>query len=221
MKRFAGLFLVFLATQVATPAAAEAFSAQDVMSVCVTTPRDPEEVPEILRTLGWIDVPEAEKRTYREALTVANIASYLGGFSIHGSDARPEEWKTEWQALQSQPGYGYIGDRGTLLRHEETGALLLFTDFSSKLALNYHCLLTVLQAELKRSSYFPKLRAPVAPSLSLGTTEHFSSDSVRSTFALRSSSLDTEGINKLLNIKTEVGAVFESSVKYPKMAVTP
>lgn len=219
MKRLASLFLVFLATQVATPAAAQAFSAQDVMSVCVTTPRDPEEVPEILRTQGWIDVPEAEQGAHRESAIIAGIATGLVSSSFIGVDSGPSRWKTAWQALQSKPND--VRNRDTLLRHDETGALLLFTNSSKAFALRFKCLLIVPQSELKKSSYFPKLRAPVAPSLSLGTTEHFFSDSVRSKFFLRSSSLDTEGINKLLNIKTTVGAVFESTVSYPKMAVTP
>ena len=186
----------------------------------MTTPIDPQDIPKLLLAHGWVELNDQEAAAVQDDVDVAN----LGAQNWLANPNRPtgygsEDWVESWAYIHRKPQVPDERDR--TFRHSESGAILVFSDYSWPTVLNFRCLLAVPNSATKASSYFPKLSAPTAPAISLVVGEFLSSDTIRSTFMLQSASLDTDGIRKALNIETEVGAAFHSWMKYPKMSVAP
>ncbi len=195
------------------------------MTVCMTTPVDAAQIPAILTTQGWIELGAEEVAKAQVTIDVAILAQQYwlsdpsGGMPSGGIHVLPEGWIEGWKSQQDSP---YVQDEDeTVLGHAKTGAILVFANTPTRLALNFRCLLAVPKAVLKGSSYFPRLSAPPNPALSHVILDDMSSDAIKTISFILSASLDPEGISEVLNISTDVGAVFFSSVKYPRTAVTP
>jgi hypothetical protein len=221
-SRLAGILLAAIFSLTGSEAPARPFSAQDVMSVCLTTPREIQQVADILLADGW-SVVSGETTT--EALLDVRVAFIAAQFSfvrpIHGTPRGPEEWLQDWSAAQEFPQKDRLANQTILLRHAESGAKLFLADRSKSSAKTISCLLAVPRAVLKDATYFPKLRSPTAPALSFSVIDFMHSESIRSSFRIISTSLDPVGISSALNVQTEVGAAFFSSVTYPVLAVEP
>jgi hypothetical protein len=199
---------------------AENFSAQDVMTLCMTTPSDIEQIPTILQSRGWLELNQEDLAKHQDDVTIAYLAAgYFHANLYGGTQVAPQSWQDAWTRLEGSHDLREKNDR--LFGRSENGALLVFSNHSRGPVLDYRCLLAVPRDILKQSSYFPKLREPTAPALSLVIGEFLFSKSIRSSFRIQSASIDTDGINKLLGISATIGAAFESSMKYPMVSVSP
>ncbi len=225
MMRIPGAIASFLIT-IAGPAGAEtldrAFSAQDTMSICIAVAHQPETAIRVLEANDWAVVPEEEEKTYLDQLAVAHLAtSEVWATQLGGKEEGADFWQGKWPKVQKYIGRSLAHESAKLLKETETGALLLTVTGGTDLSTFFSCLLAVPSPALTGSSYFPKLRAPTAPALSLTKIDMFGSDSARSGLSVTSASLDPKGISTALGISTDIGAAFYSQVSHPVWALEP
>ncbi|MBL9053880.1 MAG: hypothetical protein JNN02_09135 [Tabrizicola sp.] len=199
-----------------------AFSAQDVMSVCVAVAHDAKLAPMILESQGWSAVPLEDYPTFREDLAVAFLgASYVYPRPVHGTAEVAEFWKDAWPEILNFTDRTLGEESVVIYEHAASGAVLLTEPAWANTTTGMSCLLAVPESNLKNSSYFPKLTKPTAPAVSFTKGEFFFSDVVRSKVSATSASLDPEVISKALNISTDIGAAFSSDVRHPTWALKP
>jgi hypothetical protein len=224
VKVFRNLFAaLFLLPSLAVGSLAQSFSAQDVMSVCVTTPQDLSQIDSILLARGWKIVTDAPSEKMLQDLRMAFVAAqYTKAQPIQGTRLNGDRWKNDWLRIQTFLAEGLRPNLNKLFYHGQSGAVLLFSDYSTKLGLAFSCLLAVPQVATTASSYFPKLIAPTAPVLSLTIGDYLAlGEIIRSQYEVQAASLDPSALSKALDIDTDVGAAFFSRVAYPKLAVLP
>jgi hypothetical protein len=209
----------FLATG---EASARPFSAQDIMSVCLTTPREVEQIGAVLESLGWEKVEAESNAAMIADLRVAFVAAQFSFIRpIFGTPMGQDEWKQNWSTAQKFLNSDLPQNLATLFYHAETGAALLLTDSSKTYAKTFSCLLAVPSPVTKGASYFPKLRSPALPALSFAVVDFMHTPSSRTTMRIQSAALDPVEISKALKIETNLGAAFFSTITYPAFAVEP
>jgi hypothetical protein len=198
------------------------FSAQDVMSVCVAVAHDPKLASAILGSQGWSLVAREDYGSVREDLAIAYIGtSYVAPRPVHGTAEGIELWKEAWPVVLSSIDERLAREDITIYAHQVSGAVLLTEPPWARTTTGLSCVLAVPSSELGRSSYFPKLKGPTAPAVSLSHIETFFSDIVRSKIIITSAALNSKSIGEALTISTDIGAAFSSRVSHPVWALKP
>lgn len=192
------------------------------MSICVAVAHQPDTATRVLESEGWSQVPGDAAGTYHDDIAVAFIAAqYVFPRPVHGTSEGADLWQEAWPVAKGFADRVLTDEHATLLRHAESGAVLLTLTEGTKLKTGFSCLLAVPATQLRGKSYFPKLRAPTAPALSLTTVEFFYSQTVRTGLSVTSASIDSKGLGTDANIQTGIGAAFYSNVSHPKWALEP
>jgi hypothetical protein len=212
-----GILLAVLATlALPAPVSARTMSAQDVLTVCLTTPKDPMDVLVYFHANGWADATKADIDLLRDAVA-------LTFFATGGSPEKGLKENGYWEKLQkfsTEILDGTSKEPWKVLHHRETGAvLILFPTTTPKIGLK--CRLSVPSAPSKAQEFHPKLPAPAAPALIESTLDGHDLAVSRVTIITNSVSISQPAVDDALGAKTDISAAFMTSINYPAWAVTP
>ena len=218
-----GILLAVLATlALPAPVSARTLSAQDVLTVCLTTPKDPKDLLGYFYANGWADVAESDKATPKESVALIFSATNP---RVYSSDPLQKQLETQmkfWPRAQIaaanvlgsalKPSY-------VVLKHH-TGAILL-VKFEADAMILISCFLAVPEAATKPQGFSPKLAAPSPPALFEGKLESAHLKTTRTRMLAQTVSVDPVAVQRNFGIKTDITAVYYGSIQYPAWAVTP
>jgi hypothetical protein len=211
-----------IGTLLALPAVARPFSAQDVMTVCFALAPEPDRAFAALESEGWVRVPAEASGPFEGPIGIAFLAAQYGSPEpLHGTASGEDFWKESWPVGQTFLVNMLKKEGRSLFNHPETSAVLLVDVGLQKSTAKMSCLLAVPKAQTEGSSYFPKLRPPTMPALSLAISDYLLTDATRSNFWINSAALNPEEISAALGIQTNIGAAFYSNVTHPKFLFEP
>ena len=218
-----GILLAVLATLARpAPVSARTLSAQDVLTVCMTTPKDPKDVLVYFYANGWADVADADKASLKE--TVALIFSATNP-RVYPRDPIQKQLEAQlkfWPRAQTVAA-SVLGPTPktpvAILKHI-TGAILLFK-FEADAMILTQCFLGVPEAATKPQEFSPKLAAPSPPALFEGKLESAHLTTTRTRMLAQTVSVDPVAVERNFGIKTDITAVYYGSIQYPAWAVNP
>ncbi len=217
MSKLCTLFALLAALAIPMPASARTLSAQDVLTVCLTTPKSPKDVLVYFYANGWSDIAEADRPKLRDKIALTFLAT-----SIKPSAATLKETEY-WANLQSYAAKlmeSTTQEPSFVLYHAETGAILvLLPDTKAMMGLN--CFLSIPTEATKAQEFHPKLPAPSAPGVFETNLDSFNLPISRVKILTNSVSVSQPAVDEALGIKTNISAVFWTSIQYPAWAVTP
>lgn len=202
------------------PSAAGAFSAEDVLTRCLTTPADPASVRKGLLENGWAPLPKDRFDYAKDALTIAYIAT--GTEPGYGSFS-PTDWQAAWKKQRAfvERAFGSSsGKRPELLYHTESASVLEFST-STGLALGIWCLLIVPEKSVTAQSYHPRRDLPEKGRAFRATWEGMDIKTTRTNAISLTVDVNPSEVSRGLGVDTDVGAVLRTSITYPAWAVTP
>ena len=213
-----GILATCLATLVlSAPAFSRTLSAQDVLTVCLTTPKDPKDVLVYFYANGWSDIAEADRPVLRDKVALTFLAA--SGQPSEATLKETEYW-AELQSFAAKLLESKTPETSFVLYHVETSAILiLMPDTKAKLGLT--CLLSFPAKATNSQEFHPKLPAPTAPKVFESVTDSFNSPLSRVKIITNSVSIRQPAVDEALGIKTEISVSFYTSIQYPTWAVSP
>lgn len=204
----------------AAPTLASAFSAQDVITICQTTRSSPATVPALFLKQGWTQVTDKADQAATDTLSIA----FLAGYSELHSDKpyTPPDWQKAWDSTRDAAAKmvrGDTRDQWLLLTHDATDAFLAVGTSEGGPQLRITCILTVPADAASQPTYHPKFPRPDPRGAFRATLEGMDNDMSRTLILTSGVSVDPAAIERELGIKTDIVAVFRSSISYPAWAV--
>ena len=208
------------ATMLVAPAFAEAFSARDVLTVCLTTRSAPNSIPALFLKQGWHNALENSRDEASQLLALSFLANFASGSP--GQPYNPRDWAESWAIVQdaaSKIVSQQAKEDWFLFVEKQSGAFLAVSTISDGPGLNIRCLLAVPEATSKGSSYHPRLSPPDARGAFLATLETVTFKTTRTQIFSVAVAVDPNAIKRELNVNTDIVAVFSTSISYPTWAV--
>lgn len=204
----------------AAPTLATAFSAQDVITICQTTRSSPATVPALFLKQGWRQFADEEHQAATDLLSIA----FLTGYADLRLDQpySPSDWKQAWVTTKDAAASivrGVAKDQWSLMIHDATGAFLAINTRDGTVKMGITCILTVPADAANQPTYHPKLPRPDSRGAFRATLETLDTDMTRTKIVTSGISVDPTAIDHELGIKTDIVAVFRSSISYPAWAV--
>lgn len=202
------------------PAKVSAFSAQDVLTVCLATHADPGFVRDKLRSLGWTGVDPNVENDVANTLTLATLASW---FSFQRRSFSPDNWKQSWEVAQRiiHLYLDHLDENSAVVLREPGTKSLILVSWRGGSARDMQCLLAVTEAATKPQSYHPRLQDPDGGDAFYSILESSELATSRINGSSVSVSVDRDVVKSALGIDVDVVAVFQTRASYPASAVTP
>lgn len=217
MAKLGFLLAVFLTLAIPLPASARTLSAQDVLTVCLTTPKDPLDVLIYFRANGWSDIPETDRPKQRDKVALTFLAR---GLHVSAATLKEKEYWAKLQDYASKLMESTTERPSVVLYHSESGAILILSP-DKKPRMGLDCLLSIPTEATKKQEFHPKLSAPPAPEVFETKLDGFDLSLSRTKILTTSVSVSQPAVDETLGIKTDIAAVFWTSIQYPAWAVTP
>ena len=218
-----GILLAVLATlALPAPVSARTLSAQDVLTVCLTTPKDPKDLLAYFYANGWADVAETDKAMLKESVALIFSATLGSGYPNDPIKKKSDTQLKFWPRAQTMAAniLGPAPKNPVVVLKHDTGAILLITSKANAMILN-QCFLGVPEAATKPQEFSPKLAAPSPPALFEGKFESTDFTTTRTRILAQTVSVDPVAVERNFGIKTDITAVYYGSIQYPAWAVSP
>jgi hypothetical protein len=214
-----GVFLAVLATlALPVPASARVLSALDVLTVCLTTPKNPLDVLVYFHANGWSEISIADSVKLRDQVAMTLFAAQSQG---HTEALKDKAYWAEIQVSASKlmepaPDMAHV-----VLHHAETGAILILsTQKQPKVRLS--CNLSIPSKAMMTQEFHPKLPVPTPPALFETSIDGFNLDHLsRVTIITTTTAISQPSVDTALDIHTDITASFYTSISYPAWAVSP
>lgn len=202
------------------PGTVLAFSAQDVLTLCLANHADPGSLRDKLRSSGWKDITPTADNNVADTLTLATLATWLPN---NRKSFSSENWKQDWTNAQGVTDLmlNALGENSSLTFIDPETKSLLLISWRDGFARDVRCVLAVTEAATKSKSYHPRLQEPDTGDAFYSLFESSDNSSIGTQRATFSVSVDKDLVKQAIGIDLDVAAVFRTVSIYPLSVVSP